>query len=85
MDTFIRFLFRYFLCYTQSPDAMGLIFHAKLTVCFICNIYAGFILSKKCVQIVKIEFAMECPSSQRKFVSYKNIDRDQTTIVSEKK
>ena len=45
-----------FLFYTQSSDDMGLIFHAKLTLCFISNIYAGFIL-------LKIECAMECPPS----------------------
>ena len=50
-----------FCVYTQSSDAMGLIFHAKLTVCFISNIYAGFILLKKCAQVLKIECAMECP------------------------
>ena len=42
---------------------MGLIFHAKSTVCFISNIYADFILLNKCVQVVKIEFAMECRPS----------------------
>ena len=44
-------------------DAMGLIFHAELTVCFISNIYAGFILLKKCAQVLKIECAMECSPS----------------------
>ena len=47
----------------QESDAMGLIFHAKLTVCFISNIYAGLILLKKCAQVLKIECAMECPPS----------------------
>ena len=58
---YIRSLLRYFLFYTQPSDDMGLIFHAKLTVCFISNIYAGFILLKKCAQVLKIECAMECP------------------------
>ena len=53
---YIRSLFRYFLFYTQPSDDMELIFHAKLTVYFISNLYAGFIL-------LKIEFAMECPPS----------------------
>ena len=35
-----------FCVYTQSSDAMRLIFHTKLTTCFISNIYAGFILFK---------------------------------------
>ena len=43
---FIRSLFRYFCVYTQSSDATGLIFHAKLTVCFISYTYAGFMLLK---------------------------------------
>ena len=60
---FIRSLFRYFLFHTQSSDDMRLIFHAKLTVCFISNIYAGFIVLKKCAQVLKIECAMECPPS----------------------
>ena len=60
---FIRSILRYLLFYTQSSDDMGLIFHAKLTVCFISNIYAGFILLKKCAQVLKIEFVMECPPS----------------------
>ena len=49
--------------YTQSSDAMGLIFHAKLIVCFISNIYAGFILIKKIAQVLNIECALECPPS----------------------
>ena len=52
-----------FCVYTQSSDAMGLIFHAKLTVCFISNIYAGFILLKKWAQVLKFEYAMKCPPS----------------------
>ena len=64
---------------------MGLIFHAKLNVCFISNIYAGFNLLKKCVQVLNIECAMECRPSYGKFVSYKNTVGEQTTIVSEKK
>ena len=52
-----------FCVYTQSSDAMGLTFHAKLTVCFISNIHASFILLKKCAQVLKNEFAMECPLS----------------------
>ena len=49
---FIRSLCRHFLFYTQSSGDMRLIFHAKLTVfymliCFVSNIYAGFILFKK--------------------------------------
>ena len=52
-----------FCVYTQSSDAMGIIFHAKLTVCFISNIDAGFILLKKCAQVLKIECAMEYPPS----------------------
>ena len=52
-----------FCVYTQSSDAMGLIFHAKLTVCFISNIYAGFILLKNCAQVLKFEYAMKCPPS----------------------
>ena len=52
-----------FCVYTQSSDAMGIIFHAKLTLCFISNIDAGFILLKKCAQVLKIECAMECPPS----------------------
>ena len=35
-----------FCVYTQSSDAMGLIFHAELSVCFTSNIYAGFMLLK---------------------------------------
>ena len=58
-----------FCVYTQSSDAMGLIFHVKLTVGFISNIYAGFILLKKCAQFLKKECAMECPPSSGKFVS----------------
>ena len=58
---FISSLFRYFCVYTQSSDAIRLIFHAKLTVHFISNIYAGFIHFKKCKQVLKIECAMECP------------------------
>ena len=47
MVTYSSDLFLDIFCvYTQSSDAMGLIFHAKLTVCFISNIYAGFILLK---------------------------------------
>ena len=53
---YIRSLFRYFLFYTQPSDDMELIFHAKLTVYFISNQYAGFIL-------LKIECAMEYPPS----------------------
>ena len=53
---YIRSLFRYFLFYTQPSDDMELIFHAKLTVYFISNLYAGFIL-------LKIECAMEYPPS----------------------
>ena len=53
---YIRSLFRYFLFYTQPSDDMELIFHAKLTVCFISNLYADFIL-------LKIECAMEYPPS----------------------
>ena len=41
-----------FCVYTQSSDAMGLTFHAKLTVCFISNIYAGFILLKECAKVL---------------------------------
>ena len=52
-----------FCVYTQSSDAMGLIFPAKLTVCFIFNIYASFILLKKYAQVLKIERVMVCPSS----------------------
>ena len=55
---FIRFLFRYFCVYTLSSDAVGLIFHLKLTVCFISNIYAGFILLKKWAQVLKIKCAI---------------------------
>ena len=66
---FIRSLIRYFLCLTQSSDAMGRIFHVKLTVCFISNIYASFILLKKCAQFLKMECAMKCPPSSEKFVS----------------
>ena len=58
-----------FCVYTQSSDAMGRIFHVKLTVCFISNIYASFILLKKCAQFLKMECAMECPPSSEKFVS----------------
>ena len=58
---FIRSLFRYFCVYTQSSDVMGLTFHAKLTVCFKSNIYTGFILLKKCAQVLKIKCTMECP------------------------
>ena len=50
-----------FCVYAQSSDAMGLIFHAKLTVYLTFNIYAGFILLKECTQVLKIECAMECP------------------------
>ena len=61
-----------FCVYTQSSDVMALVFHAKLTVCFITNInqYAGFILLKKCAQVLKIDCAMECPFTycQRKKV-----------------
>ena len=85
MVTYSSDLFLDIFCvYTQSSDAMGLIFHAKLTVCFISNIYAGFILLKKYAQVLKIECVMECPSSYGKFVSYKKIDGEQPTIVSEK-
>ena len=52
-----------FCVYAQSSDAMGLIFHAKLTVCLICNIYSGFILLKECTQVLKIECTVECPPS----------------------
>ena len=47
---------------------MGLIFHAKLTVCPISNIYAGFILLKEGTQVLKIECAMECPPSKICFI-----------------
>ena len=50
-----------FCVYAQSSDAMGLIFHAKLTVYLTFNTYAGFILLKECTQVLKIECAMECP------------------------
>ena len=64
MVTYSSDLFLDIFCvYTQSSDAMGLSFHAKLTVCFKSNIYAGFILLKKCAQVSKIECAMECPPS----------------------
>ena len=64
MVTYSSDLFLNILCvYTQSSDAMGLIFHTELTVCFISNIYAGSILLKKCEQVLKIECAMECPVS----------------------
>ena len=56
---FVRSLFRYFLCLYPVSDAMELIFHAKLTVYFISNIYAGFILLKKRAQVLKIECARE--------------------------
>ena len=52
-----------FYVYTQSSDAMGFIFHAKLTVCFISNTYPGFILLKKCAQVLNIDCAMECHPS----------------------
>ena len=52
-----------FCVYAQSSDAMGLIIHAKLTVCLICNIYSGFILLKECTQVLKIECTVECPPS----------------------
>ena len=58
-----------FCVYTKSSDAIRLIFHAKLTVYFIFNIYAGSILLKKSRQVLKIECAMECPPLQKKFVS----------------
>ena len=64
MVTYSSDLFLDIFCvYTQSSDAMGLIFHAKLTVCFISNIYAGFIFLQKCAQVLKIKCAMECPHS----------------------
>ena len=64
MVTYSSDLFLDIFCvYTQSSDAMGLIFHAKLTVYFISNIYASFILLKKCAQVLKIECARERPPS----------------------
>ena len=62
MVTYSSDLFLDIFCvYAQSSDAMGLIFHAKLTVCLICNIYSGFILLKECTQVLKIECTVECP------------------------
>ena len=62
MVTYSSDLFLDIFCvYAQSSDAMGLIFHAKLIVCLISNIYDGFILLKECTQVLKIECAMECP------------------------
>ena len=52
-----------FCVYTQSSAAMGLTFRGKLTVCFKAKIYAGFILLKKCAQVLIIECTMECPPS----------------------
>ena len=64
MVTYSSDLFLDIFCvYAQSSDAMGLIFHAKLTVCLICNIYSGFILLKECTQDLKIECTVECPPS----------------------
>ena len=64
MVTYSSDLFLDIFCvYAQSSDAMGLIFHAKLTVCLICNIYSGFILLKECTQVLKIECTVECPPS----------------------
>ena len=64
MVTYSSDLFLDIFCvYAQSSDAMGLIFHAKLTVCLICNIYSGFILLKECTQVLKIECKVECPPS----------------------
>ena len=67
MVTYSSCLFLDIFCvYTQSSDAIRLIFRAKLTVYFISNIYAGFILLKKFRQVLKIECAMECPPSLKK-------------------
>ena len=64
MVTYSSDLFLDIFCvYAQSSDAMGLIFHAKLTVCLICNIYSGFILLKESTQVLKIECTVECPPS----------------------
>ena len=64
MVTYSSHLFLDIFCvYKQSSDVIRLIFHAKLTVYFISNIYAGFILLKKCRQVLKIECAMEYPPS----------------------
>ena len=59
---FIRFLFRYFLC-LYPVRCYGTYCSCKLTVCFKSNIYAVFILLKKCAQVLKIKCAMECPPS----------------------
>ena len=85
MVTYSSDLFLDIFCvYTQSSDIMGLIFHAKLTACFISNIYAGFILLKKCTQVLKIKCTMECPPFSEKFVSYKNMTKDKQLSSSKK-
>ena len=62
MVTYSSDLFLDIFCvYTQPSGAMGIIFHAKSTVCFKSNIYDGFILLKKCAQVLKIDCALECP------------------------
>ena len=48
MVTYSSYLFLDIFCvYTQSSDVMGLIFHAKLTACFISNVYYVFSKKKK--------------------------------------
>ena len=64
MVTYSSDLFLDIFCvYAQSSDAMKLIFHPKLIVWLISDIYAGFILLKECTQVLKIECTMECPLS----------------------
>ena len=61
---FIQSLFRYFLCLYPVIRCHGTYFSFKINCMFyISNIYAGFILLKKCIQVLKIECAMECPPS----------------------
>ena len=86
MVTYSSDLFLDIFCvYTQSSDAMGLIFHAKLTVCFISYIY-WFHPFKKMSTSFKNRMCNGMPSFIRKICfTHKNTDGEQTTIISEKK
>ena len=65
-----------FCVYTQSSDAMGLIFHSKLTVCFISNIYAGFTPFKKMYRSFKNRMYNGISSFLRKVCFIQEHDRE---------